>query len=307
VSETSYHTPVLIEEICRLAAGRVRIVDCTLGGGGHAHRLVGAGVEFLGIDRDPQAVAVASRRIVGSGVRWFTANFADSRTIAEVARFRPDFVLFDLGVSSYQLDADERGFSFRQAVPLDMRMSAGQGTTAAELLGTLGQRELSSIFREFGDEPRARRLAAAVVRRRQRSGIKTSNDLVNAIREALGPRAGPSDFARLFQALRIAVNDEIGALQSALPAFLEVLEPGGAIAVISYHSGEDRVVKRLFREWASECICLSGSPICTCRGKALGVLDPKKPVLPSAAEVAANPRARSAKLRSFRKAYADQG
>jgi len=307
VSVASYHTPVLGEEVCRLAAGRVRIVDCTLGGGGHAARLVGPGVEFLGIDRDPQAVAAASRRIAGAGVRWVTASFADPRTIAEVARFRPDFVLFDLGVSSYQLDADERGFSFRPAVPLDMRMSARQGTTAAELLSTLGQKELTSIFRDYGDEPRAARLAAAVVRRRERSGFKTSDDLVNAIREALGARAGPGDFARLFQALRIAVNDEIGALQSALPAFLEALEPGGSIAVISYHSGEDRVVKREFREWARECICPSGYPICTCRGRALGVLDTKKPVRPSAAELAANPRSRSAKLRSFRKANADQG
>ncbi len=296
-----------MEEIARLAAGRVRIVDCTLGGGGHAARLAGEGVELLGIDRDPQAVAAASRRISGARVRWITANFADPRTIAAVTRFRPDFVLFDLGVSSYQLDADERGFSFRKAVPLDMRMSAGQGTTAAELLSTLGRRELTSIFRDYGDEPRASRLAAAVVRRCEQSGLKTSSDLVNAIREVVGPRAGPSDFARLFQAVRMAVNDEIGALRSALPAYFAALEPGGSIAVISYHSGEDRVVKRAFREWARECICPSSSPICTCRGRALGVLDPKRPMRPSSTEVAANPRARSAKLRSFRKADADQG
>jgi 16S rRNA (cytosine1402-N4)-methyltransferase len=158
---------------------------------------------------------------------------------------------------------------------------------------------LETIFRTYGDERRARRLTAEIVRRRSRQRLSTSDDLVNAIRAALGSRTGPGDFARLFQAIRIAVNDELTGLERALPAFRDALTSGGKVAVITYHSGEDRLVKHAFRDWSSSCVCPPGLPVCTCRGRALGRLEPRKPLQPDPAEVAANPRARSARLRIF--------
>jgi 16S rRNA (cytosine1402-N4)-methyltransferase len=182
-----------------------------------------------------------------------------------------------------------------------MRMGS-TGATAADLLNELGSEELRRIFAEYGDESRAGRLAQAVVKRRSRQQFATSDDLVNAIRSVLGPRSGPPDFARLFQAVRIAVNDELSGLARALPSMLEALVPGGGLAAISYHSGEDRIVKHAFQEWARACVCPPGAPICTCRGRALGKARPRKPVRPSLEEAARNPRARSAKLRVFQKA-----
>jgi 16S rRNA (cytosine1402-N4)-methyltransferase len=156
------------------------------------------------------------------------------------------------------------------------------------------------MLKEYGDEPRARRLADEIVERRAQAPFTTSDDFVNVIRRVLGPRSGPGDFARLFQAVRIAVNDELPGLARALPAMRESLVPGGTLAVISYHSGEDRLVKHLFREWATVCTCPPVQPICTCRGRALGRLTPRKPMLAGANELATNPRARSARLRAFK-------
>jgi 16S rRNA (cytosine1402-N4)-methyltransferase len=184
-----------------------------------------------------------------------------------------------------------------------MRME-GQGTSAADLLNEADEGFLERVFAEYGDERRARRLAGEIVRRRGRARFTVSDDLVNAIRATLGPRAGPSEFARLFQAVRIAVNDELAGLARALPAFRDALGPGGGLGVITYHSGEDRLVKLAFREWASACVCPPRMPVCTCRGRPLGRVEPRKPIVPSAEEIAANPRARSAKLRIFRVAHA---
>ena len=184
-----------------------------------------------------------------------------------------------------------------------MRME-GRGASAAELLNRLEEDALERIFADYGDERRARRLAREVVRRRTRAPFAVSDDLVNAIRATLGPRSGPSEFARLFQAVRIAVNDELAGLEDSLPAFRDALEPGGALAVITYHSGEDRLVKLAFREWASACVCPPRQPVCTCRGRPLGQVEPRKPITPSEDEIAANPRARSAKLRIFRVEHA---
>ncbi len=300
-----YHTPVLVDEIAGLARGSRRAVDCTVGGGGHALHLVREGTKLLAIDRDPAALAHAQRRLGPHAATWLNMSFADPRALSAIARFQPDFVLLDLGVSGHQLDTDSRGFSFRPGAPLDMRMTPGDGPSAADLLRTLEEEQLSRILRLFGDEPRARRLAATIVRRRQRSDFTTSDDLVNAIRAALGPRSGPSDFARLFQAVRIAVNEEIEALETALPSFLESLVSDGVMVVVSYHSGEDRRVKHMFREWARACVCPAGMPVCQCRGRPLGRLCPRRPLRPSHEEVAANPRARSAMLRGFRKS--DEG
>jgi 16S rRNA (cytosine1402-N4)-methyltransferase len=293
------HVPVLAGEIRRLAGGRRRAVDCTLGAGGHAALLVEAGAKVLAIDADPAAVAAAGARFDRGCVTTHHGRFAQPDLLAAVRTFRPDFVLLDLGVSSYQLDSDERGFSFRPGVPLDMRMDPQATRTAARVLNQYPEVDLERLFRDYGDERRARSLARAVARRRRQRAFAVSDDLVNAIREVLGPRSGPGDFARLFQAVRMEVNEERAQLEGALPALRDALVPGGVLAVISYHSGEDRLVKRAFADWARPCVCPPGQPVCTCRGRALGRLASRRGWQPSAEEVAANPRARSARLRAF--------
>ena len=297
------HQPVLLAPVLEAARGATRAVDATLGHGGHAEALRADGMEVLGIDRDPDAIATARARLGETGMRYLEAAYDDPAALAAVAAFGPDFVLLDLGVSSRQLDEAARGFTFRPGAPLDMRMG-GPGPTAAELLNRADEGELERMFAEYGDERRARRLAHEVVRRRDRHPFSSSDDLVNAIRAVLGPRAGPPDFARLFQAVRIAVNDELEGLERALPAFRDALRPGGRLAVITYHSGEDRLVKQAFREWASACICPPRQPICTCRGRPLGRLEPRKPIVPAETELASNPRSRSAKLRIFQVEHA---
>lgn len=297
------HVPVLLAPVLAAAAGARRIVDATLGDGGHAARLAASAIELLGIDRDPDAIATSRGRLAAHPVRYLEAAYADPEALAQVAAFRPDFILLDLGVSSRQLDETGRGFTFRPGAPLDMRMGSGGGS-AADFLNQSDERELERVFAEYGDERRARRLAQEVSRRRERRPFETSDDLVNAVRAVLGPRAGPPEFARLFQAVRIAVNDELGGLARALPVFRNSLTPGGRLAVITYHSGEDRLVKQAFREWATACLCPPRQPICTCRGRALGRLEPRKPILPDESELSDNPRARSAKLRIFRAADA---
>jgi 16S rRNA (cytosine1402-N4)-methyltransferase len=294
---------VLLDAVLPKASGARRAVDATLGHGGHAAALRDQGAEVLGIDRDPDAIATAQARLGAEGMRYLLASFADTTALEAVTAYRPDFILLDLGVSSRQLDDDRRGFTFRPGAPLDMRMGEA-GASAATLLADAEAEELEQIFRDYGDERRARALAREIVRRRARAPFATSDDLVNAIRATLGPSSGPGDFARLFQALRIAVNHELDALATALPAFRDALTPGGRLAVITYHSGEDREVKQRFREWATACVCPPIQPVCTCRGRPLGTLEPRKPILPDAAEIAANPRARSAKLRVFRTADA---
>jgi 16S rRNA (cytosine1402-N4)-methyltransferase len=292
------HVPVLLAPVLAAAAGARRAVDATLGDGGHAEALRRAGAEVLGIDRDPAAIAVSRRRLGDDGVRYLQAEYAAPEALAAVTAFQPDFILLDLGVSSRQLDEAERGFTFRPGAPLDMRMGSA-GPTASGFLNRAEEAELARVFHEYGDERHARRLAREIVRRRSRQPFALSDDLVNAVRATLGPRAGPSEFARLFQAVRIAVNDELSGLETALPALRDALAPDGRLAVITYHSGEDRLVKQAFREWASACVCPPRQPICTCRGRPLGRLTPRKPIVAGPEEVAANPRARSAHLRIF--------
>ena len=295
------HVPVLAAAVVTAGRGARRVLDGTLGHGGHAALFLAEGAEVLGVDRDPEALAIAGQRLGASRAKFVLGSFADPQVLDAAAAFRPDFVLLDLGVSSRQLDDTGRGFSFRPGAPLDMRMG-GADATAADLLNLTAEEELEELFRDFGDERRARTLAREVVRRRGRAPFAVSDDFVNAIRAVLGPQSGPPDFARLFQALRIAVNGELEALTGALPAYRDVLTPGGALAVISYHSGEDRIVKHLFQDWARACICPPEQPVCSCRGRPLGTLEPRRPIVPDAAEIGANPRARSAKLRIFRKA-----
>ncbi len=296
----------MAREVVELLRSAKTVLDGTLGGGGHSAALLAAGVaRVIGVDRDPDAMAAATDRLAAelrdgrfSVVR---SNYADAAEAPELAGIRPDGVLLDLGVSSHQLDDASRGFTFRPGAPLDMRMGDAP-RTAADVLNEDDEDELARVFREYGDEPRAGRLAREVTRRRAREPFATSDDFVNAIRGALGAKSGPSDFARLFQAVRIAVNDELSGLARALDAWRDALSPGGVLAVITYHSGEDRLVKHTLREWSADCICPPKQVQCTCRGRALGGLVTRKPVQPSAEEQRANPRARSARLRAWRKA-----
>jgi 16S rRNA (cytosine1402-N4)-methyltransferase len=281
------------------ADGGRRAVDATVGGGGHAALLLAAGAEVLAVDRDPAALAAARARLGEDRIRYSSGPFGSGKVLGTIATLRPDRILLDLGVSSHQLDTDTRGFTFRPGAPLDMRMAAGQGVTAAHVLNTWPAERLAAAFADLADEPRARRLARVIVKRRATAPLGTSDDLVNAIRETLGPRSGPSDFARLFQALRIVVNQELEQLELALPALRAALVPAGRLAVITYHSGEDRIVKHTFRDWSKSCVCPTGQPVCTCRARPLGRVLTKKALRPAAAELAHNPRARSARFRAF--------
>lgn len=295
------HTPVLLEPILARAAGAARVVDGTLGHGGHAAAFLATGAEVLGIDRDPDAIATATARLGHDRMQYHLGPYASVEAVRAVVAFRPDFLLLDLGVSSRQLDDESRGFTFRPGAPLDMRMGP-DAEPASEWLAAVEEGELQRVLREYGDEPKARRMASEMVRRRENAPFLTSDDLVNAIRATLGHRSGPGDFARIFQAIRIAVNDELAGLEEVLPRFREALGAGGTLAVISYHSGEDRVVKGAFREWAAGCSCPSGFPVCICGRLPLGRAEPRKAIVADAEEIRTNPRARSARLRFFRNA-----
>ena len=302
--DSVYHAPVLVDEIAGLFEGAKFVLDCTLGGGGHTAALLALGANVTAIDRDPEAVAEAKKRLAAfeaaGRFHVILGNFAELDTLLPNKSQKFDGILADLGVSSHQIDESSRGFSFREGALLDMRMNKGAPANAADLLASASDEELARIFRDYGDEPKARRLAREVVRRRENRAFVTSDDFVGAIRAVLGPRSGPGDFARLFQALRIAVNDEIGSLERALPAMRDRLAPGGVLAVISYHSGEDRVVKHAMREWSRDCICPPRQLECSCRGRALGSLVTRKSVTARESETSRNPRARSARLRAWR-------
>ncbi len=302
--DVAYHTSVLADQVVELFRDATRVLDGTLGGGGHSELLLQHGKTVVGVDRDPDAIAAAHARLESyerSGkFRTVLATYTDFAA-AESGAGKFDGILLDLGISSHQIDATDRGFSFRVGAPLDMRMGAGE-ETAADFLNSADEETLKQTFKDFGDEPRAPRLARVIMKRRGNARFAVSEDLVGAIREALGSRSGPSEFARLFQAVRIAVNDEIGGLTRALPAMRDRLSPKGILAVITYHSGEDRLVKHSFRDWSAECVCPPKQPKCTCRGHSLGETITRRAIVPTDVEVAANPRSRSAKLRAWRAA-----
>src|SRR5256714_7690770 len=229
----------MVEEVVELFKGSSNVLDCTLGGGGHTEALLVAGASVVAIDRDEAAITEARRRLASyetSGrFRALRGNFGEIDNSPELEGARFDGILADLGVSSHQIDADDRGFSFRSGALLDMRMDRRSSGSAADLLNTLDEADLSQIFHDYGDEPRARRLAREIVRRRQRKPMRLSDDLVDAIRGAYGARTGPSDFARLFQAVRIGVNDEPRALERALPPLRDRLEANRHLAIPCYH------------------------------------------------------------------------
>jgi 16S rRNA (cytosine1402-N4)-methyltransferase len=306
-SSSAYHAPVLANEVVELLRGAQNVLDGTLGGGGHSRALLEAGAGHVtGVDRDPNALAEAERTLhaYASAGRFsaIESNYAEVGRVPELADQFFDAILLDLGVSSRQVDDTSRGFTFRPGAPLDMRMGADAYASAADILNRENEATLTGVFKEFGDEPRGARLAREVVRRRATKPFEISDDFVGAIRAVLGPRSGAPDFARLFQAVRIAVNNELMGLTQALPVLRDRLAPGGRLAVISYHSGEDRIVKNLFREWSAACVCPPKQPVCTCRGRPLGTTVTRRALTASEDEVTHNPRARSARLRVWQSA-----
>jgi 16S rRNA (cytosine1402-N4)-methyltransferase len=306
------HVPVLLGEVLNGLQVRPggRHVDATVGGGGHANQILAASAPdgiLLGLDRDPAALEVASDRLAryGDRVELVHASFAHLKEVARVHGFAGeqgsggtgvDGVLFDLGLSSLQLADAERGFSFMADGPLDMRFdTTSGGPTAADLVNQLSAEELADILYRYGEERQSRRIARAVVEARP---LRTTGELAQVIEQAVGRRRGRLHPATLtFQALRIAVNEELTTLEAALPQAVELLAPGGRLAVIAFHSLEDRIVKRFMRRESKDCICPPELPICTCDHRASLNLVTRKPIRPSEEEVAANPRSRSARLR----------
>jgi len=304
------HRPVMLEEVAGLidAGPGAVYVDATVGFGGHAERLAemaGPGGRVLGLDRDPMALEAAGKRLAGFGdrVTLVHARFSEIDEVARTAGFGGvQGILFDLGVSSAQLDVQERGFSFHGSAPLDMRMDTTRsGPSASDLLGALSLDELTRVFRDWGEERWASRIAGFIVRARRRAPIETADQLVAIIKEAVpasARRQGPHPARRVFQALRIAVNDEMTELEAALSKVADTLAVGGRAVVISYHSLEDRIVKLAFRAAERGCRCPPGLPECRCGGRPTLKVLTRRPLLPSESEVAGNPRARSAKLRA---------
>lgn len=302
-----HHLSVLLNEaVAGLAPHPGGVyVDATLGGGGHAAALLAVSAphgRVVALDRDPAAVANAQPLVEAAGGRLEVILSPFGRlgeVLAERGLERVAGVLFDLGVSSHQLDTAERGFSFQREGPLDMRMGVGAGASAAELVNSLGERELADLFFRYGEERHSRRLARAVVEARRREPITTTARLAQLIATAMPGGRGPIHPAtRVFQALRIAVNDELGELERGVAAALEVLEPGGRVAVITFHSLEDRIVKTLFREAASPTVPPGPAGWLQPRAPEPRFrLVTRKPLVPGEGETAGNPRARSAKLR----------
>ncbi|HEX5580419.1 MAG TPA: 16S rRNA (cytosine(1402)-N(4))-methyltransferase RsmH [Gemmatimonadaceae bacterium] len=304
--DSAYHAPVMVAEVLDLLGGLPLVLDCTLGGGGHSAALLESGSSVRAVDRDPAALATARARLAwAEEAGRFAAhdgNYSHLERIDALAGVRFDGILLDLGISSHQIDDTARGFSFREGAALDMRMGDDAPMDAATLLSTADERELARIFHDYGDERRANALAREIVRRRARRRFDVADDLVGAIRAVLGPRSGPAEFARLFQAVRIAVNDELAGLERALPDLRDRLHPGGVLVVIAYHSGEDRLVKQSFRAWSTACTCPPRAPVCTCGGVALGETLTRKALVATDDEISRNPRARSARLRAWRSA-----
>jgi 16S rRNA (cytosine1402-N4)-methyltransferase len=283
-------------------------VDATLGEGGHAEAFLSRfpRLRVVGVDKDGQILRKAEARLASFGgrVRLVRSGFADFFE-RELSALRPERILMDLGVSMFHFEESGRGFSFRAEEPLDMRLDSGGGRTAAQLLQEAEEGELARLLEAYGEEPRAGRIAAAIVRHRAREGpITRSGELARIVAGALPPEARRGRIhpaTRTFQALRIAVNDELGELERALPAALRGLAPGGRMGVIAFHSLEDRLAKRFFREGARACTCPPEWPICKCGGKSQLALLTRKPVSAGEEERRANPASRSAKLRVVEK------
>lgn len=306
------HRPVLLAEVLHFLdpqPGEI-FVDATVGGGGHSRAIIPRllpGGRLIGLDRDPEAIAAAKGRLgpFGENVALIRANFKNLQsTLANMEIKAADGLLFDLGVSSYQLDNPERGFSYQVEAPLDMRMGTGQVLTAAEVVNNMPEEKLAEIIWRYGEERWAKRIAAFIVTSRQKEAITTTTQLTSIIKAAIpagARRSGPHPAKRTFQALRIAINGELDALEKVMEQIEHVLKPGGRIGVISFHSLEDRIVKKVFQQLSGRCTCPPGFPVCVCGRRQVLFPLTRKAVTPSAAEITANPRARSARLRAARR------
>jgi 16S rRNA (cytosine1402-N4)-methyltransferase len=304
-----FHTPVMVKEVIRslhCRAGAIT-VDGTVGGGGHAEAILLSTAPdglLIGIDADGDALRETEKRLAPFGKRKILVkgNFADMNAIlAERNIGKVDGILLDLGVSSHQLDTTERGFSFSMDAPLDMRMDSSWGNSAYDLIQTLPGEELERIIRDYGEERMARRIARSIVESRNHSPIKTTADLASLVVRMFPHKAGRQRIhpaTRTFQALRIAVNDELACLARALTDGVKRLKPGGRFSVISFHSLEDRIVKNAFRAGEKGCICPPDLPLCACGLKPTLKVLTRKPETPGEAEIHDNPRSRSAKLRT---------
>ena len=301
------HTPVLLNETIDILAQApgCRFVDATLGGGGHAEALLERrkDAQLIGLDRDINAIRNASERLGRFGDRFQAvhSNFSNlANAVRQCGWDSIDGVLMDIGVSSPQIDDPARGFSFRFDGPLDMRMNQEDKVTAADILNTASEKELEDIFRRYGEELKARRIAKEVVLRRATAPWKSTSEFAELLERIVGRahQHGLPPATRCFQALRIAVNNELGELESALEQAVELTSIGGIIAVISFHSLEDRICKSFFKEQAATCVCPPGLPVCTChKVQTLEILT-KKPIIATEAEIVSNPRAACAKLRA---------
>ncbi len=303
VLDRMVHTPVLVSEVIEaldVKPGK-RFIDCTLGGGGHALEIVTRcqpGGELLGIDSDPEAIRIAQHNLYDyfESTIIINDNFFNLERICKETHFSPaDGILFDLGLSSLQLSSPERGFSFQTSGPLDMRFNPDEQLTAADIVNKMPEEKLAKLILIYGEEPLARKIAQYIVRHRP---IADTADLATIVATAVGDRYGRIHPAtRTFQALRIAVNRELEHLTSAMEQSIKCLAPGGRLAVISYHSLEDRIVKNFLLRESRSCICPPNLPECRCNHKPTVILVDKHPVVPTDSEIERNPRGRSAKLR----------
>lgn len=299
-----HHEPVMMPESMQAlnVVPGGRYIDATLGEGGHSKSILQAadpGGQVLGLDADAEAVAVATNRLweFKDSFQALNVNFRDVRATALQHNFVPVHgVLFDLGVSSLQLDRESRGFSFRRADPLDMRFSFDQQITASDIVNEYAESELADIIFHLGEDRAARRIAREIVRNRPINNSLQLAEIIERVNPRRGKRAHPA--TKTFQAIRITVNDEMSALSTALEQAVSLLGQGGRLVVISYHSLEDRIVKNFIRKQASDCICPPGTPVCRCDHLATMRAITRRPLIPTEAEVASNPRARSAKLRA---------
>jgi 16S rRNA (cytosine1402-N4)-methyltransferase len=307
-----FHQPVLLGPVLQFLRPRpgAVVVDATLGGGGHAEAILaelGAGGRLIGIDQDEEALEAARQRLGWHpGFRALAGSFADlPELLSGLGQSQVDGILMDLGVSSHHLDTPERGFSFRFDAPLDMRMDRSRPLRAEDLVANLSEDELKRIIREYGEERYAGRIARRIVEERRRRPIRTTGRLAEVVLAALPPQARHGQkihpATRTFQALRMAVNQELEALQQGLEGAVACLAPQGRLVVISYHSLEDRLVKQTMRRYSGQCVCPPGLPACRCQPRSLLKVLTRKPIQPDETEIAVNPRARSARLRAAEK------
>ncbi len=299
------HIPVLLNAILDSLLPAERIIDGTLGAGGHTRALLDAGAgEILGLDADPMALEIAQANLAAYGERVHIVHNSYAEMAVEARRLgweQVNGILLDLGVSSMQLDRAERGFAFMKDGPLDMRFNpAGGRSPASELVNDWDEADLADLFYNYGEEPNGRRVARAIIANRP---YATTRQLAEVIERAMPRRKGDRihPATRVFQALRIAVNDELGVIERTLPAAIDLLKPGGRMAVISFHSLEDRIVKRAFKLASTDCICPPKTPVCVCGHEASVRMVTHKPLTADEAEIAENPRSRSAKLRVVEK------